>query len=96
MSIFGDGVKKNTKKIQRKKIIASRGVRVPELNSGTRCSGRVGFWSPPEIIGYPAATSDTRINRIPVAASDIRINRVCDATWAFDVVEYLLQLSVSS
>ena len=42
--------------------------------------------STPEIIGYPAATSNTRINRITVAASDIRINRACDATRAFDVI----------
>ena len=29
------------------------------INSGIRCSGRVGFFSSPEMIGYPAATSGT-------------------------------------
>ena len=56
--------------------------------------GRV--WLSPEIIGYLAATLDAQINLIPVAASGIRINRVWDATRAFDVIGYLLQLSGNS
>ena len=80
--------------------MVNRGVRVPEFIEYLHTMfgpGRV-FVVPRnnrvlEMIGYPAATSDTRINRISVAASDIRINRVCDATRAFDVIGYLLQLS---
>ena len=66
------------------------------INSGTRCSGRVGFWSSFEIIGYPQWSGIRPQLRIPVAASDIRINQVCDATRAFDVIGYLLQLSGNS
>ena len=55
----------------------TRGVRLPDVRvgSGTR---RVGFFSSPEIIGYPTATSGTRINRIPVAIPEIQFSRVFD------------------
>ena len=46
---------------------------------------RAGFYSSPGIIGYPAATSGTRINRIPVAIPDIQFNRVCDVTRGYSI-----------
>ena len=74
----------------------SRDVRVVpnvRVGSGTR---RVGFWSSPEIIGCQKWSGTRPQLRIPVAASDIRINRVYDATRAFNVIGYLLQLSGTS
>ena len=78
-----------------------RGVRVPDKFGYPMVgSGRVLIIPRnnrvPAMIGYPAATSDTRINRILVAAPDIRINRLCEANRAFGVIGYLLQLSGNS
>ena len=71
------------------------GVCVYPINSGNRCSGRVGYPSD-RVFVIPRNDRVLGRNFEYPNQSDIRINQVCGGTWAFDVITYLFQLSENS